>query len=313
MSSITSRFSVLLMVTSTAACGACGSGASQAHTEAPASAEGSADGLPSDTSSTSAAGDNPGDNAGDNTAEESAESVGDNAEAAAVAEDPAGFDVGPWNALLATYVTADGGFRYATLAANPADRAVLAQLVSAVAEADPAAEESDAGRLAFYINAYNILTVSAVLERFPIASVMDVPGFFDAATHRVAGAEMTLNGLENDIIRGQFHEPRIHFAVNCASTGCPWLDGTGFTAENLEASLERLTDAYVQRTTQVDARRRRVQVSKIFEWFAADFEAGGGVRAFLAAHLGEAQRALVEDPRTRITMFEYDWSLNGRP
>ncbi|MEZ4325371.1 MAG: DUF547 domain-containing protein [Polyangiales bacterium] len=219
-----------------------------------------------------------------------------------------------WSGVLAAYRTDDGGFRYAALAGSEADRARLAEAVQAVADTRPTDLVSRDAQLAFYLNAYNILTVNAVLARFPIDSVMSVPGFFDAIEHDVMGTRMTLNALENDIIRGRFHEPRIHFAVNCASAGCPWLDATPFTAGELDATLTRLTNAFVGRTTTVDARRRRVVVSQLFEWFAGDFEPAGGVRAFLVAHTeNEATRAGVADERNRITYFEYDWALNARP
>jgi len=187
-------------------------------------------------------------------------------------------------------------------------------VVEAVANASPVAYRDRQEQLAFYINAYNILTVSAVVQRFPIDSVMSVPGFFDTITHTVAGNPMTLNALENDIIRAQFGEPRIHFAVNCASVGCPWLDGTPFTGETLDAALTRLTRQFVGQSTSLDTRRRRVVVSQLFEWFATDFEAAGGVRAFLVAHTEHDQtRVQVASPGMRIAYFPYDWALNARP
>ena len=225
---------------------------------------------------------------------------------------PPSFDIGPWGELLDRYVTDDGGFRYAALVASEADREALAGVVRAIGEADPATYPSREAKLAFYINAYNVLTVATVVERFPIDSVMSVEGFFDVITHRVADREMTLNALENEIIRAEFEEPRIHFAVNCASAGCPWLDGTPFTAENIDAALDRLTRSYVQRTSVLERSRRRVRVSKIFEWFEGDFERAGGVREFLAAHLEPDDAAFVRESRTRIGHFEYDWALNAR-
>ncbi len=220
------------------------------------------------------------------------------------------FDVGTWDTLLGAYVV-DGGFRYAALAGDEDARARLAEVVSAIGSAAPDEWPRDA-QLAYYVNAYNALTVSAVVERWPLTSVMNVEGFFDAVAHRVAGQTMTLNALENDIIRARFGEPRIHFAVNCASVGCPALMPTAFTADNLEAQLAAGAQAYVRGTSRLDRRRRRVAVSKIFEWFATDFEAGGGVRAFLVAQLEGDDARFVENARTRITHFDYDWNVNAR-
>lgn len=231
-------------------------------------------------------------------------------EVAEEAAAPAGLSVADWQAVLDGYATADGGFRYAALRADDGDRARLEAFVRYVGETDPSSWSRDA-QLAFYIDAYNALTVHAVLERWPIESVMRVEGFFDAIEHRVAGREMTLNALENDIIRSaRFAEPRIHFAVNCASAGCPPLSRQAFAAENLEAQLEAQTDAFVRATTEV--RGRRARLSQIFEWFAADFEAAGGVRAFVADHLEGEDAARVRDPRTRLAYTPYDWAINAR-
>ncbi len=221
-------------------------------------------------------------------------------------------DTSGWSRLLAAYVTEDGGFRYAALQGTASDRETLDQFVEAVGAASPDAWTRDE-KLAFYINAYNALTVSAVIERWPLASVMDVPGFFDGIEHQVAGSARTLNGLEGDVIRSEeFAEPRIHFAVNCASTSCPPLSGEAFTAQNLESQLQALTDAFVRGTTRVDARRRRVNASKLFEWYAADFGGEPGVRTFLASHLDEEASQTVSAPRTQIRYDDYDWATNAR-
>lgn len=231
-------------------------------------------------------------------------------DAPAETEAAAGFDTAGWEALLDAYVTDDGGFRYAALRDNEADVARLAEAVEAVGSATPDAWSRDA-QLAFYLNAYNVLTVNAVLSHWPLESVMSVEGFFDAETHRVAGVDRTLNALENDVIRdrARFGEPRIHFAVNCASVGCPWLSGDAFTAANLEAQLAALSRSFVRRTTRL--RGDALHVSQIFEWFAADFEPDG-LRAFLAARL-EGELATRAAGRTPIAYDEYDWALNARP
>lgn len=228
---------------------------------------------------------------------------------------PTEWDTSAWQRVLDAFVTDDGGFRYAALQADGARMADLRAAKQSIGAQNPEAlgSWSEDAQLAFYINAYNVLTVASVLELWPVTSVMEEEGFFDARTHTVAGAEMTLNALENDIIRARFGNPRIHFAVNCASTGCPWLDRVSFTAENLNARLAVLTQAYVRRTTQIDQRRRRIRVSQIFEWFESDFAAAGGVREFVAAQLPDDDAAFVRRPSTRIAHFDYDWSLNGRP
>lgn len=233
-------------------------------------------------------------------------------EPAPAAEAP--FDWSPWATILERYVTDDGGFRYGALRAHEAHRAALRGLVSAIAEAEVDGWTRDA-QLAFFINAYNALVIHTVLERWPIESVIRSEGFFDGVEYPVAGTDRTLNGLENDVIRDaeRFGEPRIHFAVNCASAGCPPLADTPYTAAALEAMLARRARAYVRATTRIDRDADRVQVSQIFEWFAADFGGPDGVRAFLAAHLEDEDAAFVRDASTEVEHFDYDWALDARP
>lgn len=220
------------------------------------------------------------------------------------------FDAAAWRGLLSRYATEDGGFRYAALHASPADRAALARLAVSVGEADVASLSRDA-RLAFYLDAYNALVVKAVIDRWPIESVMRVPGFFDRARYRVAGRDLTLNELENDVIRG-FAEPRVHFALNCASASCPRLGRTPYSGQpDLRARLEREAREFVRRTTRVDRAARTIHLSQIFEWYERDFP--GGTRAFVAPRLDPDDAALVRDAGARVTFSPYEWALNARP
>jgi hypothetical protein len=208
-----------------------------------------------------------------------------------------------WAAILRTYAS-DDGFRYAALHASAQDRARLSRVVRDIGAYDPASLAPPA-RLAFHIDAYNALVVHAVIERWPVESVMRVPGFFDRVRHRVAGRDLTLNELEAEIVRGApFHDPRAHFALNCASRGCPGLATAPYSGSDLEARLVAQTRAYVRRTTRVE--RDGVVLSRIFEWYAGDFP--GGVRAFVGNALG---RPLPSELPLRYS--EYDWALNARP
>jgi hypothetical protein len=225
--------------------------------------------------------------------------------------DPAVEALAHWTHILATYVTGDGGFSYEALLNNADDRARLQAYVDWVATQSLDTLEGPA-RMAFLINAYNANTVKSVLELWPVTSVLEEEGFFDGRTHTIAGVAMTLNALENDHIR-TMGDPRIHFAVNCASASCPPLAPLPYTAETLEEMLEIQTQANVAVGTRVFADEGRVEVSQIFEWFAGDFEASGGVRAFLVARLRGDSATFVADESHPITYTTYDWSLNSRP
>ncbi len=215
-----------------------------------------------------------------------------------------------WATIVGTYVTEDGGFRYEGLRANEEHLAALEATVQAIGEArDQGWEKPEA--LAFYVNAYNALTVAAVLEHWPIESVMRVEGFFDTVTHQVAGEAMTLNALENDILRSErFSEPRIHFIVNCASKSCPPLATEPLAAENVDGSMATASQAYVRATTELSS--REAKVSRLFEWFAEDFGGKEGVRAFIADQLEGDAAEHVRSSRTEIGYRDYDWALNAR-
>lgn len=217
--------------------------------------------------------------------------------------------VAGWGDVLETFVTDDGGFRYAALRANDVATAKLDAYLGYVAGIDTDALSRDA-RLALLINAYNAYTVKSVLELWPVESVLSEDGFFDGRTHLVAGAAMTLNQLENDHIRARFEEPRIHFLVNCASTGCPPLADVPVTADNLETLLESHARSYVR--ASFSRGEGSFSTSQIFDWFAGDFEASGGVREFIARYLDADDAEFVRDPANEMRHTEYDWSLNGR-
>ena len=215
-----------------------------------------------------------------------------------------------WASILRDYATSDGGFRYAALLADAEARAQLQEYVAQVA-ALSLDELTGPARLAALINAYNALTLESVLQLWPVESVLQEEGFFDARTHVVGGVSMTLNTLENEWIR-TLGEPRIHFAVNCASVGCPALAAEPWQASTLETMLEERTRAYVRATTVVNEQAQQVQVSTLFNWFAADFGGELGVRQFVAARLDDAPAAQVRDASFTLTYAEYDWALNGR-
>lgn len=215
-----------------------------------------------------------------------------------------------WDALLHTFVTADGGFRYKALAADEASMAKLKAFTEQAATADTS-KLSREEALAFYINAYNATTIAEVLKLWPVKKVTEEPGFFDKTKHLIAGESLTLNDLETTRIRVPYKEPRIHFLVNCASASCPVLVGEAITAANLETLLERQATEYVTRTTLFKG-KKGLEISSIFDWYKEDFGGPEGVRAFIAAHVAPEQRALVADSANKIGFFNYDWKTNAR-
>jgi len=215
-----------------------------------------------------------------------------------------------WDALLRTFVTADGGFRYKALAADEASMAKLKAFTEQAATADTS-KLSREEALAFYINAYNATTIAEVLKLWPVTSVLKKDGFFDKTKHLIAGESLTLNDLEKTKIRDPYKEPRIHFLVNCASASCPVLVGEAITAANLETLLERQATEYVTRTTLFKG-KKGLEISSIFDWYKEDFGGPEGVRTFIAAHVAPEQRDFVSDSANKIGFFNYDWNTNAR-
>lgn len=214
--------------------------------------------------------------------------------------------------VLERFVDDSGFVDYAGLKADPGDLdAYVAELAKESPDNAPGRFPTKDHELAYWINAYNALTLKGVIGYYPIKSVRDAKslyGFFLRDAHRVGGKKMTLNTLEHKIIRRRFKEPRIHFAVNCASIGCPRLERRAFRAETLDADLERLTREFVESEKHVRAEGNTLWVSKILDWYGKDF---GDVAAYLTRYASPEKATAMKNKKIRF--IEYDWSLNERP
>ncbi len=185
-----------------------------------------------------------------------------------------------------------------------------------LAAARPEALGSEAARFAFWVNAYNLLAIKAVVDRYPVKSIRDGGGWLTSIWKTkvgvAAGRERALDEIEHEILRREFREPRVHFAIVCASLSCPDLRREPYTAEGLEAQLDDATRSFLANSTKglaLDGSRRSARVSMIFKWFAVDFSPG--VAEFIRAHV-EASRAagLAGLTAANLTYLDYDWSLN---
>jgi hypothetical protein len=216
----------------------------------------------------------------------------------------------PWistyNTLLAKYVTS-GGVKYAAWKNDAADTKALQSVVDGIGS-EKISGLSKKEQLAFYLNAYNAWILHEALDRYPTKSVKDLLfTFFLSQRLKVAGEAMSFNHLEKDIIRLKFGEPRVHFALNCASRSCPPLNREAFRGDKLDAQLEALAVAFVNMPKGVDysAGARTAALSKIFEWYKEDFQKAGGPVAFINQR---RQPPLPND--AKITYQEYNWALN---
>ena len=232
-----------------------------------------------------------------------------------------------WDRLLDRHVTwaRDGHASVVNYEGFRKDRGKLDDYLNQLSSVDDSDYEawSDHRQLAFLINAYNAFTVELILRHYPdIDSIRDIGGFFsgpwDKDFFRLLGERRTLDELEHDMIRVWFEEPRIHFAVNCASVGCPALRPEAFTGDGLERQLEESTKRFLgdRQRNHVEADEGAVHLSPIFKWYDEDFQ-DGNVRGYLAARATvladtEKQKQLLREGDFNISYTEYDWELNVR-
>jgi len=218
-----------------------------------------------------------------------------------------------WNKVAAKRV--DGArFDYAGL---KNDRSGLDRYLDSVAAVKKSEFQqwSDGDRLAFLINLYNAATVRLVIDHYPVKSIREIGGSqgpWKLPVVRVFGGKVTLDHLEHEMIRAEFREPRIHFAVNCASVGCPPLLDEAFTGVKLELQLRKQTADFMKDRSVNRLEGGSLRLSALFDWFKEDFvRPAGSVEKFVAPYFPErdAKKILAG---VKIEYGDYDWSLNGK-
>ncbi|HEX2649617.1 MAG TPA: DUF547 domain-containing protein [Burkholderiales bacterium] len=174
-------------------------------------------------------------------------------------------------------------------------------------------------RMAFLINAYNAFTMEKILTRYPdIRSIWDFGKVFGNPFKddffMLFGRKFTLDGIEHETLRkkGAYDEPRVHFAVNCASLGCPMLREEAYVADRLDAQLAQQAERFLSDRSRNRVRDGKLEVSKIFDWFKEDFAPREQFFAKYARLLSDdpAQQKLVAEGKAPLSFLEYDWALN---
>ena len=191
----------------------------------------------------------------------------------------------------------------------------FSRYIDYLAEADPEAFSTEAEKLAFWINAYNALAIQGILDGLSPDGFFGRVAFFATTDFRLAGRDITLYDLEHDIII-PFAEPRIHFAIVCASASCPILQSEAYRAETLDEQLDRAARQFIndESKNQFNDELRIANLSKIFDWFDADFEKhAGSVANYLKPYVDQdSHRQTLASPDLYIRHLDYDWSLNGK-
>ena len=220
--------------------------------------------------------------------------------------------------LLQRYVE-NGLVDYGGFAADSSFNDYLAMLATTPPESLKTRDE----RLALWLNAYNAYTIKLIIDKSPVESIKDIGlglpvlfGPWSISFANVGGIEYSLNEIEHDIIREKFADPRIHFALVCASRSCPKLRWESYEGPQLDRQLEDDARRFVNDSSLniFNLQEGTVSLSKIFDWYESDFEKEeGGFRNFVSKYVESPQaRDLLRSPETAIEFLPYDWSLNGR-
>lgn len=205
-----------------------------------------------------------------------------------------------WDALLQKHVTKSGSVNYAGF---KKDVSSLDTYLNNLGENAPDSSSGRSQKLAYWINAYNAYTVKLIVNNYPVNSITDLHDGkpWDVKWIKIGEKTYSLNNIEHDIIRPQFKEPRIHFAVNCAAKSCPPLLNKAWTSKNLEATLDRQTRSFINNSNYNKISDRGASLSKIFEWYADDF---GDLSAFVNTYSTATVKA------GNINYLDYNWALN---
>lgn len=231
-----------------------------------------------------------------------------------------GIDHGAWDALLQEYVieSADGVNRVRYAAITGAARQRLDDYLAAMQSVNPARHNRDS-QFAYWINLYNALTLQVILDHYPVDSIRDIdisPGFFSDGPWKkkllsIGGQQVSLDDIEHRILRPLMKDPRVHYAVNCASIGCPNLAVRAWVPARLDAMLDAAARDFVNHPRGVRIVDGELVVSSIYHWFKADF---GGNDAGVIAHLKQyaaPELAAALEGVDDIDDHDYDWSLNA--
>jgi hypothetical protein len=225
-------------------------------------------------------------------------------------------DHSQWDKLLSLYVkpSADGVNRvdYAALKQNDAD--TLSAYLTAMQAVDITQYPRDE-QFAYWVNLYNAATLDVILANYPLASIRDIglvgQGPWKNKILTVGGKQLSLDDIEHGILRPIWKDVRIHYAVNCASIGCPNLASRAYTALTLEAMLEEAAAAYINHPRGFARVDGALIASSIFDWYGSDWGDQAAVLAHARKYATPKTKALLGDAAT-IDGFDYDWALNNR-
>ena len=211
------------------------------------------------------------------------------------------FDHSSYDALLTQYVSPEGNVNYAGFKSQ---WSVLQEYIKALGAITPDDSWSQEDQLAYWMNAYNALTVDLILRHYPLASIKDIKDPWGQRFWKLGDKWVNLNEIEHEILRKK-GDPRIHFGINCASFSCPPLLNEAFTTDRVDAQLDDLARRFINDSKRNTITANSIEVSKIFNWFAKDFKTNGSLIDYLNTY---SEIPIAANAKRRYK--DYDWSLN---
>ena len=213
-----------------------------------------------------------------------------------------------FNNLLQKNVDTKGHVNYKTL---KKDEAKLDSYLKYLNDTKPDKKWSPAKTKAFWVNAYNAYTIKIILSYYPLKSILKIKkkgkDAWNISFAKVGGKTYTLNHIEHEILRKNYNDPKIHVGVNCASGSCPQLGNFAFTEANYESKTTELMKKFINDPKRNKVSEKKLQLSKIFEWFKGDFTKKGSLIDFL----NEYSETKISK-KAKISFLKYDWNLNGK-
>jgi Protein of unknown function, DUF547 len=224
---------------------------------------------------------------------------------------PAGINNESYDGLLKKYVDDRGLVAYEKWKASAVDRKALEDYCAQFAASGNAASGNE--RYASLVNAYNAFVLQWIIENYPTESIWALKGSFKEKRHKLGGAVVSLNDIENDNLRPEFGY-KTHAVLVCAARSCPPLQQSAYTASSLDEQVGRAYRVWLGRTdlNEFFVDKNEANVSSIFKWFKADFDKAGGPKAVMAKYAPAPARPMLQKPDCKITYKPYNWGLNDQ-
>ncbi len=213
------------------------------------------------------------------------------------------FDYKSYDKFLSTYVSEKGNVNYNKIKTNKSE---LDAIIKQFEKTQPNDQWSRDEKIAYFINSYNIYTLKIVTDNYPLKSIKDIPSVWDKKFIPSGKEKISLGDIEHKILR-KMNEPRIHFAINCASFSCPNLLNEAYLPKTLDNQLEVAAKAFVNDKTKNTITASEIKISEIFNWFGEDFKTK---KTSVIEFINNYSMVKI-DKKAKIKYLDYNWSLNN--